>query len=193
MQTATRRYAKRQTSWIRNQLLPEICRAQARGEDVWLYLLDATELQHWDERVRVPARDILRSFLQHESMCDPASLSSAAAEHLQHVVQRTEGRIQRNKLVPCEICTHDEAQPFLFRENERGKHEQSRTHRYALKRRTKDAYIAACRASSKAAQAADQADGRSTDDSAASVYRTKNETNRAATGHTSVNDSSSSP
>ena len=34
MKTGTRRYAKRQTSWIRNQLLPAVRQAQARGEQV---------------------------------------------------------------------------------------------------------------------------------------------------------------
>lgn len=42
----------------------------------------------------------------------------------------------------CPECTSDESRPFLVRENERQKHTQSRTHRYAIKRRTRNQWIA---------------------------------------------------
>lgn len=58
MQVATRRYAKRQTSWIRNQLLPEIHRAQEKGEEVYIYVLDASDPSQWDDRVHKPAEAI---------------------------------------------------------------------------------------------------------------------------------------
>lgn len=154
MQTATRRYAKRQTSWIRNQLLPEIRRAQAAGEDAHVFLLDATDPTQWDKRVRAPAEAILSgtpraatdpAFLRGEPLPDPSTLSAVAAEQLA-VALPSEGRIARNALVACDVCTRDPAQPFLVRESERAKHMQSRTHRYALRRRTRDAWIAERRA-----------------------------------------------
>ena len=140
-----RRYAKRQTSWIRNQLLPEIRKAQERGEDVWLYLLDATDPAFWRERVSDPAHRILEAFIAHDPMPDPRAQSAAAAEQLA-VPEQTGSRLERNRLVACDTCTSDEAQPFLYRENERDKHMQSRTHRMALKRRSRAAYIAEGRA-----------------------------------------------
>jgi len=149
MQTATRRYAKRQTSWIRNQLVPEIQKAQAAGEEVWLYLLDASDAAQWDTQVRAPAERLLQTFLKGGPMPDATQQSAAAAEQLL-VEPKGGGRLERNRLVQCDVCTRDASQPFLFRENERHKHEQSRTHRYALKRRTRDAYIAACKASGEA-------------------------------------------
>lgn len=162
MQTATRRYAKRQTSWIRNQLVPEIQKARAAGEEVWLYLLDATDVSQWATQVREPAQRLLQTFLDGGSMPDPTQLSPAAAEQLQ-VEAKEGGRLERNRLVQCDVCTHNPSQPFLFRENERYKHEQSRTHRYAFKRRTRDAYIAACKASGEAVRQERQAPSSTTE------------------------------
>ena len=145
MKTGTRRYAKRQTSWIRNQLLPAVRQAQARGEHVHLYLLDATDPALWDAHVREPAEAITRAFLRGEPLPDPRSLSTAAATHLAPLFASgapDPGRIERNRLYACPECTQDPERPFLVRESERGKHQSSRTHRYAVKRRTRQAWIA---------------------------------------------------
>ena len=145
MKTGTRRYAKRQTSWIRNQLLPAVRQAQARGEHVHLYLLDATDPALWDANVREPAEAITRAFLRGEPLPDPRSLSTAAATHLAPLLASAApdaGRIERNRLYACPECTQDPERPFLVRESERGRHQSSRTHRYAVKRRTRQAWIA---------------------------------------------------
>lgn len=55
MQVGTRRYAKRQTSWIKNQLIPAVAAAQARGEEAHIFLLDVTDPSCWTECVRDPA------------------------------------------------------------------------------------------------------------------------------------------
>lgn len=146
MQTATRRYAKRQTSWIRNQLLPEIHKAQRRGEDVWVYVLDATDLAAWDNEVSEPAKAVLEAFLRHAPMPRAEEVSRAASEQLRAPDTSGGDTIKRNRLVACDVCTSDASQPFLYRESERSKHMQSRTHRMSVKRRTKSAYIAAARA-----------------------------------------------
>jgi len=46
MKTANRQYAKRQTSWIRNKLLPAVRASKAAegGKRAEVYLLDATGL-----------------------------------------------------------------------------------------------------------------------------------------------------
>jgi tRNA A37 N6-isopentenylltransferase MiaA len=48
MKTANRQYAKRQTSWIRNKLLPAVRASKAAegGKSAEVYLLDATGLDY---------------------------------------------------------------------------------------------------------------------------------------------------
>lgn len=141
MQVATRRYAKRQTAWIRNQLLPAVHAAQDRGEEVYLYVLDATDPARWDTDVRRPAEALTQAFLAHASMPAPRSVCAAADELLART-PREQGALERNALFTCEVCTSDAARPFRVREAERAKHLHSRTHRYALKRRTRQQWIA---------------------------------------------------
>jgi tRNA A37 N6-isopentenylltransferase MiaA len=42
MKNSTRRYAKRQVSWLRNKLLPVIWASKASERKAFIYLLDAT-------------------------------------------------------------------------------------------------------------------------------------------------------
>lgn len=146
MQVATRRYAKRQTSWIRRQLLPAVLTAQAHGEDVTLFLLDATDLAQWNDAVAAPAKAILLAFLRGETLPDPRSLSAAAHEQLAPPTSTGLGRVERNRLQQCEVCTAQPTEPVMVRAVEWERHLQSRSHRRALKRRTKAAYVAARRA-----------------------------------------------
>ena len=48
MKTSNRRYAKRQSQWIRNKLLPAVQASKAAegGKSVEVYLLDATGLHY---------------------------------------------------------------------------------------------------------------------------------------------------
>jgi tRNA dimethylallyltransferase len=80
---ATRQYSKRQVRWIRIKLLNAL--AEARSSES-LYLLDGTNVDGFEESVVQPAADLTETFLRGESMPEPRSLSSAAAEML--VVER---------------------------------------------------------------------------------------------------------
>ncbi|WFD00909.1 leukotriene-A4 hydrolase [Malassezia yamatoensis] len=140
MQVATRRYAKRQISWIRNQLLPAIYRAQNRGEEVYIYVLDATDPEQWDRCVRRPAESLTAAFLKQEPMPNPETIFAQATELLAtHASEQ--GPIERNQMQVCEICTTDSKTPFLVRTSDMPKHLQSRTHRTAIKRQTRQAWI----------------------------------------------------
>ncbi|WFD44971.1 leukotriene-A4 hydrolase [Malassezia psittaci] len=140
MQVATRRYAKRQTSWIRNQLLPAIHRAQNRGEEVYIYVLDATDPEQWDRCVRRPAERLTAAFLRQEPMPNPETIFAQATDLLATPASE-QGPIERNQMQACEICTTDAKTPFLVRTNDMPKHLQSRTHRTAIKRQTRQAWI----------------------------------------------------
>lgn len=147
MQVGTRRYAKRQTSWIKNQLIPAVAAAQERGEETYIYLLDATDQRCWEESVHKPALTILDAFLGGGQMPDPVELSDSAASELaalrdQSTSKVVQSRVETNRMYTCPECTSDSSRPFLVRENERKKHMQSRTHRSSIKRRTRSAWIA---------------------------------------------------
>lgn len=146
MQVGTRRYAKRQTSWIKNQLIPAVAAAQERGEETYIYLLDATDPRYWEESVHKPALTILDKFLCSGQMPDPVELCGAAASELtalrdQRTSKVVQSRIETNRMYMCPECTNDDSRPFLVRENERKKHMQSRTHRSSIKRRTRYTWI----------------------------------------------------
>ncbi|GAA95725.1 uncharacterized protein L969DRAFT_45144 [Mixia osmundae IAM 14324] len=77
----TRQYARRQVKWIRKQLLPLIDRNQAapdRGHDTLIYVLDATDLSQWQERVADPAIALTRAFLDERNMPKTDEVSSRA-------------------------------------------------------------------------------------------------------------------
>lgn len=147
MQVGTRRYAKRQTSWIKNQLIPAVAAAQERGEETYIYLLDATDPRRWEGSVHKPALTILDTFLGSGQMPDPVELSDSAASELAALRDKStskvvQSRAETNRMYMCPECTSASSRPFLVRENERKKHMQSRTHRSSIKRRTRNAWIA---------------------------------------------------
>ena len=172
-QQATRRYAKDQIKWVHNKLVPEIRTAQAQvrsarhqlgptaNDDIQLYLLDATDKAAWDTNVRDPAIDIVRRFLNRESLPDPATISPAASKHL--FAGRTqnsalnlhegssadnsanEGKrtIQANQMYVCPECTASRDKPFLVRVVDREKHTRGKHHRANARPRMTDAEKAA--------------------------------------------------
>ncbi|CAD6887904.1 unnamed protein product [Tilletia caries] len=162
MQRGTRQYAKRQASWIRNQLLPEVRKAREQmssEDDVEVYLLDATDLEKWGEKVSSVAQDILERFLHRQPLPNPAELNSAAAEHLQRptsslgptptsVTNAAASSLSEKAFVPCQLCSPSDptAPPFLVRVAEMEAHQSSRRHRMAMKRSTKVKYDAARKA-----------------------------------------------
>ncbi|KAK3680005.1 tRNA dimethylallyltransferase, mitochondrial [Recurvomyces mirabilis] len=79
-QIATRQYAKRQVRWIRIKLLNSLASTNNISS---LYLLDGSDISGFAETVFQPAVDLTSNFLAAESMPEPSSLSSAAAEMLQ--------------------------------------------------------------------------------------------------------------
>lgn len=157
--TATRQYAKSQLKWVQNKLIPEVRRAQAASlsSDVELYLLDASNVEQWEEKVRQPALQVLSAFLKGEELPNPAKVSNptAAQEYLYSgrtanqalsKLQKDETAkdgiggeglrtIQANKMFTCEVCTFDPTHPVLVREVDRETHRKGRHHRNNVKRK----------------------------------------------------------
>ncbi|OBZ75695.1 tRNA dimethylallyltransferase, mitochondrial [Grifola frondosa] len=138
MKFSTRRYAKRQVSWIRNKLLPAInasnATSQLKGEPSLTptYLLDATELgDAWTINVYTVAEYIMRGFLDEEVLPDPLTLSQTAREMLT-VPDKTTNPVavlDAMRHVSCQICSAHKSQPFMVESSQWEAHVKSRSHR----------------------------------------------------------------
>ncbi|KAL1925192.1 uncharacterized protein VTP21DRAFT_75 [Calcarisporiella thermophila] len=152
MKAATRRYAKRQITWIRNKLVPmahlmssntppdtetdhttnEDDTDASRDKHLYVYMLDATNLDRWNEEVRDVAVQIARDFLAGQPLPDPRSLSPLAAQMVQrkqHHEADTAARLKSWRKFTCDICTDGEGQPLVVNgEKEWNAHRQSRGH-----------------------------------------------------------------
>ncbi|KAH7889865.1 IPP transferase-domain-containing protein [Phlebopus sp. FC_14] len=89
MKLSTRKYAKRQVTWLRNKLLPAVNSVRTecggRPRTASMYLLDATALGNaWRVNVLEPAQSIMHAFLLNKELPDPSSLSVVAQTILAH-------------------------------------------------------------------------------------------------------------
>ncbi|TPX66284.1 tRNA dimethylallyltransferase [Spizellomyces sp. 'palustris'] len=75
MKRATRQYARRQVTWIKNKLAGKCLGVEGVG----FYLLDATSLDGWNQTIRNPAIQIAKDFLENKSTPDPYTLSPLAS------------------------------------------------------------------------------------------------------------------
>ncbi|KAI0637276.1 tRNA isopentenyltransferase [Trametes polyzona] len=139
MKLGTRRYAKRQVTWLRNKLLPavNIANAVSLAEDgrpiVPTYLLDATELgDAWKTNVMDVAERITTGFLEDKPLPDPLTLSPRASEMLSVREKPTDpvAVLTANQRRVCEVCTVDPEQPVMVDGGAWETHVRSRGHRY---------------------------------------------------------------
>lgn len=112
MKTVTRRYAKKQMTWVRNRFL---ARPPSSTPDV--YGLDATDLKNWETNVLKRALEILDKLMKGEKpLIDPLPRVIIQDDrHARHV---------------CEICDN---RIILGEENWR-KHLKSKSHKWHVKR-----------------------------------------------------------
>ncbi|KAJ3182211.1 hypothetical protein HDU85_003253 [Gaertneriomyces sp. JEL0708] len=105
MKRATRQYAKRQVTWIKNKLAHKCISAAPMFDDkpMRFFLLDATNLNGWAETVKEPAVDIAQKFLaaQYEALPDPHTLSETATRMLPCLTGRS---AEEWKKYECELC-----------------------------------------------------------------------------------------
>ena len=103
MKTATRQYARQQVKWVRIKFLNAL---RARGTDDSIYLLDSSDVPHYNRNVTEPAIRIARAFLEGEEVLpDPLALGKLAKENLAakreyDMGQRPDLWVQRR----CEVC-----------------------------------------------------------------------------------------
>ena len=112
MKMVTRRYAKKQMTWVKNRFLARPCTS---APDV--YGLDATDLENWENNVLNSALDILDKLMKGQK---------PAIEPLPRVVIQDD----RHARHVCEMC---ENRVILGEENWR-KHLVSKSHKWHVKR-----------------------------------------------------------
>lgn len=112
MKMVTRRYANKQTKWVKNRFLG---RPHASAPDV--YSLDSTDLENWENNVLKNALDILDKIIRGEK---------PFTEPLPRVVVQDD----RHTRHVCEIC---ENRVILGKENWK-KHLMSKSHKWHVKR-----------------------------------------------------------
>ncbi|KAJ7849083.1 tRNA isopentenyltransferase [Mycena olivaceomarginata] len=143
MKLSTRQYAKRQISWIRNKLLPAINATNAEDTTVPTYLLDATDIdEKWISRVRDPALQLSRDFLNSADLPDPLTLSETARAMLEVNDKPVDPTavLKAQRKVVCSVCTVDPTQPFMVDEGRLAAHLESRPHKRLVNKKTPEQY-----------------------------------------------------
>ncbi|RUS17983.1 IPP transferase-domain-containing protein [Endogone sp. FLAS-F59071] len=141
MKAATRRYAKKQVSWIRKKLLPATQASEevteGQGTNVRMYLLDATSLDHWNEHVRDTAVRLTRDFFANNPTPDPTTLCPIAHEMLTtKSIIDTATRVFTWQKHTCEVCVSNGGVPMMVNgDREWEQHLRSQRHRRNVAKR----------------------------------------------------------
>ncbi|GME84995.1 unnamed protein product [Ambrosiozyma monospora] len=133
MKMRTRRYARQQVKWIKNLLIPEL--ATEKDHD-WrnggkVYILDATDLKLWDDRVAKRGTEIAEPFLKHEVMKVDQVPESLIDEKL-IVERKDEFNKDKWKHYECDICKDKTDKPLVLVGDQWQIHLKSNKHRRNL-------------------------------------------------------------
>jgi len=132
MKRSTRKYAKRQVSWIKNKLIPAVLRVNEESQKMPFYLLDATELGNaWDDNVLHLADTITRDFLDKRSLPNPVELTPAARIQLAVPAKsvRPSDVLARRRKITCPVCSLDPGRPVMIEEGGQWEsHQRTRLH-----------------------------------------------------------------
>lgn len=130
MKIRTRQYAKRQVKWIRKMLIPDI-----KGD---IYLLNATNLDNWQETVSKRAFEIGDQFMNSSTITFPH-----APKELEQLISKEEtvGRKLNDwENFTCETCRDHDNKPLIcIGEKNWQIHLKSKRHRSNINRGTKKA------------------------------------------------------
>ncbi|RKU42084.1 hypothetical protein DL546_005096 [Coniochaeta pulveracea] len=132
MKISTRQYAKYQVRWITHKTLPAV---KSAGLLPNLFLLDSTDVGHYQDNVVEKGVDITRRFLAGETLPEPMSVSQTAAEVLS---EKMEDSAKPKKLCQrtCELC-----KTTTVTEEAWEKHVKGRGHRRALRNKARRALV----------------------------------------------------
>jgi tRNA dimethylallyltransferase len=99
IKAATRRYANRQTRWVRLKLMPSLLERNALAR---LYLLDGSDIALWLEKVSGPAMEVTQNFLAGDELCPPHEMSPVAKRVLAPRESGTAGVMPLGQ--ECGVC-----------------------------------------------------------------------------------------
>lgn len=122
VKAGTRQYAKRQNRWVRIRLAQHLKAANWLQK---LFLLDGTNIEHWDEAVERPCEDITQKYLSGESLPENSSLSKLASLTFDRINDRDQFPTRHPRF--CETC-----QKTLMTDAEWSKHIKSARHKKIL-------------------------------------------------------------
>ena len=138
MKIKTRQYAKSQIKWIKNTLIPDI-----KGKN--LFVLDATDLNKWKDKVENRATAITEDFLKgldvdrHEQTPDELSdlLNQSKLKKIQDIKNPIELKLNQSSFI-CDKCTDKNGKPFVVVGQELYKqHMTSNRHKHVLQKLAK--------------------------------------------------------
>lgn len=126
MKIGTHQYAKRQTSWLRNKLIPELQFRNRIQTKLPLLILDGTDENSWKGKVSSPALHAVDAFLQ-----------DLPVPHANAQLEQIEEDSPRENVVfdICPICTLDEKEPVMVLRSQWKAHNYGKTHRAGLRAR----------------------------------------------------------
>ncbi|KAJ1643430.1 tRNA dimethylallyltransferase, mitochondrial [Coemansia erecta] len=136
MKTSTRRYARRQITWIRNKLLPECRSTAAKMTKAHSFVLDATDLSNWESEVQNRALGIAQSFVGGSELPNPRTTSDVANKLLSEI-KETPNSILAWKRHLCSVCSMsikdspngEATEVWLNGDDEYRQHLQSKQHK----------------------------------------------------------------
>ncbi|KAL3673778.1 hypothetical protein V7S43_001471 [Phytophthora oleae] len=115
LNVATRQYARRQLSWIRNKFVTK---------NIPVYQVDSSDVAKWDPLVAQPAIEIAQKFLQGQEIATHQTVQQQKPEEAQAAT--LEDKFQKNT---CSICNREFTGKTQWAE-----HLRSKGHKYHLKR-----------------------------------------------------------
>ncbi|KAJ1890416.1 tRNA dimethylallyltransferase, mitochondrial [Kickxella alabastrina] len=142
MKTSTRRYAKRQITWIRNKLIPECRSTLGKSTRAHPFVLDATDLGQWKSEVMNKGLSIAQKFVGSAQLPEAAAVSDTAAKLLAEVKEKPNSILAWKRHF-CSVCSKSpEETPngvalevWLNGDDEYNQHMHSRQHKHNIKHR----------------------------------------------------------
>lgn len=145
MKLRTRQYARSQIKWIKNTLLRDLQTEESHGWSHFgkVYVVDATDLDQWDDRVAGRGLQIAQEFIE-TGQCTAAQLPDTLDPHLLDVKKKM---FDRSQWVyhTCPICVNKQGEQLVLVGDQYETHLKSRKHRHnqlKIKRRQEyEAYL----------------------------------------------------
>lgn len=137
MKIKTRRYARKQIKWIKNLLLPELKDEENNGFVKFgkIFVLDATDLNKWNENVGIRGAKITEEFLKMGYVNDDNIKDIPESLKDEKLNGNNNGVIKQWVHHECDVCTDRETgKPLIYVEEQWQIHLKSKKHKFNLNR-----------------------------------------------------------